>query len=323
MTAARSNPHGPAVREGRRETADRPSSVNGQRLGARQRAWRDRAFLLMALPGVALLLVFHYLPRKGDGTMVRDWETEEYVAALEFHNKLREAGVIHPGFAGHSTAQAADLFARGSTVLYGDGVGGWRGWVEEAHRPLSQLGALLPLSYDGKNPRYFLSPGLTGVTMFGKDEPAKVKERLAIVNALAAPFGSEESMLLDYGVKGVDYEIEGGEPVITERGLAETKNGFLNIGCRPRVLYSGASPEWAKQQHAWETKVAPAGVADPSVGVYSATATRAGAATQQMNDTIVDVVSGRKTIADFQQAVKNWKSKYGDKIRSELQQGIA
>ncbi len=260
--------------------------------------------------------------KKSDGSLVRSWETEEYVEALDFHVKLVKAGLVYPGFAGLSTAQAADLFSSGKIALYGDGVGGWRGWVEEKHRPVEQLGALYPLAHGGGDPHYYLSPGLTGVTMFRKDEAPEIKERLAIVNALAAPFGSEESMLIDYGVKGVDYELQKGEPVITARGLAETKNGFYNIGARPRVLYSGASPEWARRQHAWETKVAPAGVEDPSVGVYSKTATKSGAATQAMEDTITDVVSGRKSVKDFQRAVRDWRSKFGDQIRTELQEGL-
>ena len=121
----------------------------------------------------------------------------------------------------------------------------------------------------------------------------------------------------------MDYELQKGQPVITARGLAETKNGFYNIGARPRVLYSGASPEWARQQHAWEAKVAPAGIPDPSVGVYSKTASQSGAATKAMQDTVVDVVAGRKSVADFKNAVKDWKTKYGDKIRGELQEGMS
>ena len=260
--------------------------------------------------------------KRDDGTLVRSWETEEYVEALAFHRSLRDKGYLYPGFAGLSGAQAADLFKAGRTALYGDGVGGWRGWVEEAHRPVEQLDAMLPMSANGNDPQYYLSAGLTGVTMFRKDDTDKIKQRLSIVNALAAPFGSKESMLIDYGVKGVDYELKGGEPVVTARGLAETKNGFYNIGARPRVLYSGASPEWARRQHAWESKVAPFGISDPTLGVYSKTATRSGAATQTMEDTITNVVSGRKTVKDFQQAVRDWKTKYGDKIRGELQEGL-
>jgi putative aldouronate transport system substrate-binding protein len=43
------------------------------------------------------------------------------------------------------------------------------------------------------------------MTAIKKGSPERVKELLRIEDFLAAPFGSQESLLLEYGVKDVDF----------------------------------------------------------------------------------------------------------------------
>ncbi len=55
-----------------------PAGVSAGRLGQRlswpRRLWRDRVLLLLALPGLALLVVFHYLPWLGNVVAFEDYQ---------------------------------------------------------------------------------------------------------------------------------------------------------------------------------------------------------------------------------------------------------
>src|SRR5437660_5380656 len=54
-----------------------------------------------------------------------------------------------------------------------------------------------------------------------KASPDRIKELLRIMNFLAAPFGSQEDLLLSYGIQGQDYSLDPkGNPVPTSEGIA-------------------------------------------------------------------------------------------------------
>ena len=68
---------------------------------------------------------------------------------------------------------------------------------------------MLPFSADGQSPpRQFLGVGTFGSTVINKDTPERVRELLGVLNYIAAPFGSQEKLLGDYGVKDVDFSFD-------------------------------------------------------------------------------------------------------------------
>ena len=68
----------------------------------------------------------------------------------------------------------------------------------------------------------------------------------------------------------------------------------------------------------------PAGVSDPTLGLFSPTLGAKGAVINRtMLDGITDVVAGRRPIADYEQLVKDWQTAGGEQIRKELQDGLA
>ena len=75
MTAVHVNSHGQTVEEQRQTPPDtgRPPRRSGRPADLRQRFWRDRAFLVMAMPGMVILLVFYYLPVLGNVVAFQDY----------------------------------------------------------------------------------------------------------------------------------------------------------------------------------------------------------------------------------------------------------
>jgi putative aldouronate transport system substrate-binding protein len=92
----------------------------------------------------------------------------------------------------------------------------------------------------------------------------------------------------------------------------------------PQVMYVPDIPGYAKAEYEAEHALVPAGVSDPTWGLFSTTLGAKGAVINRtMLDGITDLVAGRRPLADFDQLVKEWQAAGGEQIRKELQDGLA
>jgi hypothetical protein len=93
------------------------------------------------------------------------------------------------------------------------------------------------------------------------------------LNFVAAPFGTEEYQLLNYGARGQDFEFDqGGNPILTELGNSDTILAAWQFVVVPSaVLFHGNDAEFAKQAFADQQAIEPYLVPDPSAGLFSAT----------------------------------------------------
>lgn len=257
-----------------------------------------------------------------DGTLTKDWETDEYFAAVEYHLELSKQGYFHPDFTGYTVTQAKQAFSSGTTALYMDGLAAWRGFVEQERRSVDEIGVMLPFALPGADPVFHVASGIFGITALRQDDPAVVQDRLRLLDFLAAPFGTEEWFLLNYGVEGVDHEMTSGLPVLTDKGIEEIRTMFKFIGAPPGVMFSGQSPQWVEAQHAWESAVIPATIPDPTVGVYIEPVEDTTGALQAVYDAVADVTAERISIDDFRAVTENWTEKIGNETRERLQEAL-
>jgi putative aldouronate transport system substrate-binding protein len=85
-------------------------------------------------------------------------------------------------------------------------------------------------------------------------------------------------------------------------------------------MYVPDVPGYAKAEFEAEHFLVPAGVSDPTLGMFSPTLGAKGAVINRtMLDGITDVVAGRRPIAEYDQLVKEWQAAGGEQIRKELQ----
>jgi putative aldouronate transport system substrate-binding protein len=163
------------------------------------------------------------------------------------------------------------------------------------------------------------------MTALKKGSSDRLTELLRIMNYLAAPFGSQESLLLEYGVKDADYSIDNrGNPVLTRQGQQDTIVSWRYLTMRPQVLFDTNDPEFARTAYADEQTIIPVEIPDPSLGLYSPTnQAKGGPLMQGMLDGLVDIVAARRPLADLDQLVQTWRSGGGDQIRTEFQQAYA
>jgi putative aldouronate transport system substrate-binding protein len=149
---------------------------------------------------------------------------------------------------------------------------------------------------------------------------------LRIMDYVAAPFGSQEFLLINYGVQGRDWDPDAnGNPILNKTGQVDfaapslgSVSFFSTLVGRYLVLYSAADPTFAKRIQDYQKILAPISTEDASLGLYSATQASSGVQLiQPFGDGITDIVAGRRPLSDLDDLVSTWRSAGGDKSRME------
>ncbi len=261
------------------------------------------------------------------GKLTKDIETEEFRAALGYVRDLYAAGVYYPDQLNNSTAQQALIAGRVAV-----NANGWTGyqqfWDTGAKAdPPQRIGSLHPFSHDGSKPVWHQYEGPLGKTVVKKGSPERVKELLGILNYLAAPFGSQEYELMNYGIRGTDFDYDAkGNPVINDKGTTELNiNGAWQYTVSPvQVLFDPNDAEFVKAAYADQQALAPALIRDPTAGLYSAAnASKGGQITQSFSDGLGPIVRGQGQLSDLDGLISAWKTGGGDQIRSEYEAAYA
>jgi putative aldouronate transport system substrate-binding protein len=268
---------------------------------------------------------------ESDGKLTRNYETPEFRAAVGFVRELFTDGVYHPDSAQlTSNVVARGEFAAGKWAVWHEAFN--VGWSDAWRRGRTgstpfevHLVNPFPAQEGGKTFQY-LGTGTLGATALKKAAPERIKEQLRILNYLAAPFGTQEDVLLSYGLPGVDYNLDSaGNPIVTDRGNADANYvPWKYVTQRPPVLYLPDIPDFAQQLSAAENIVIPIGVSDPTVGFVSDTAVAKNVVLNNAAlDGIRDILVGRRPLADLDQVVKEWQTGGGEQMRREYMEAIA
>jgi putative aldouronate transport system substrate-binding protein len=174
---------------------------------------------------------------------------------------------------------------------------------------------------DGGKPQAFMTGGFVAMNALKKASPERIKELLRIMNFLAAPFGSQEDVLLSYGLKDQDYTLDArNNPVPSIEGI--NRAGYVPwryIAQHPYLNYQADLPGFAKASWDAAGVLIPLGVYDPTVGYYSPTNFGKGAtANIAWSDGVRDIILSRRPLSDYDGLTKDWVSAAGDQIRKEF-----
>jgi putative aldouronate transport system substrate-binding protein len=262
-----------------------------------------------------------------NGTFTKDFETDEFRAALGFVRDLYAAGCFYP----EPNLNAVSMRASFKAGKYAVQSLGWPAYVAEfwnqalKQNPPVVFRTLPPFRADGGQPITHQFQGVQGKTAIKKSSPDRVKELLGILNFLAAPFGSKEYHLLNYGTQDVDFSFDAnGNPVLTDKGAADNNIGPQYVVVPPQVLFNPSDAEYVKEAYAEQQAIVPHFVADPSAPLYSGTnQAKGGQIIQPFADGLGDLVTGRAPLTNLDDLVRTWRTSGGDQIRSEFQQAYA
>lgn len=247
-------------------------------------------------------------------------ESEEMKAALEQVTKLWKAGYVHPD-SFTNPGENFTWWSGGITSIYFQNIAGWPTYAKSY--PDWNIGVIALPKWEGGG----LAPKALGVAGYGayaalkKAKPGRIKELLRILDYFAAPFGTKEYLLMNYGVAGADYTMKGTDPVPTKSAVSEYPQGLLYCGSQQYVnLYVPGNTEAVKAEHAYLTKVLPTGVSNPTWGLYSETnATKGATAGTNVLNAQSDIIQGRRKLSEWDQIVKTWRQQAGDATRREYE----
>lgn len=277
---------------------------------------------------VVIQKIFGVLPdapnywRVEDGRLVHKIETEEYREALAFARKLHDGKYVHPDAEAGKDADAKIRFTGGQTLMYNDGTGGWKGMVTEQAGTDFDMQALDYFHHDGGDPRLWQDEPAGIFTFLNKNLPEeKIKEILAIADIAAAPYGTREFMLTNYGVEGTHYTVEDGEPVYTEQGVAEAQpSTFLFLASPPHTIAYPDQPQLAQDYAGWMARQAPHVRQPVFFGMQIVEPQRYASLYTPFDDLQKDIRRGRKKVSDIETAVSTWRNSGGDELRDWYQE---
>jgi putative aldouronate transport system substrate-binding protein len=283
-------------------------------LGAQPTYW--------VLPAVLEMMGAPNVWRESGGKFVSQWEVPEAREAIGVVAQMWKAGYIHPD--SFATSNTLSWWSSGTTALYFQNVAGWPG--SATGHPDWKVDVIpLPKWAGGGLAKKALGAPAYGVFAgFKKASEERIKQLLKIADHLAAPFGSQEYIAVNYGAVGADYTLDGTDPVQSKAAAGE-KMPIDYVGSQKfTALYAPGASELVKGEHDYLSTVLPTGVENPALGLYSETALGDGArANSDLISVVNDVIQGRKGLSDWDAALKSWQDAGGAQMAKEYEQAYS
>jgi putative aldouronate transport system substrate-binding protein len=261
------------------------------------------------------------------GDLITQWETEGIIEAMNWERKIFQAGMVSPDGVAGDTSTAKQRFWSGQNVIYADGSGSWSGGDVISGTAADKSYVRMAFDFfaaDGGTPRIPLSPPTEYLSYLNRDlKPAQIKEILRIANFLAAPFGSYEFTLINYGAANVDYTMTKDGPVPTATGnkdvaaaalllLASPNNPISSPGY-PSVTTLSARYQQRNVKYSYKPLFYATNVTVPNDLVTTAANAPFSNPT---NNIMFEVVRGRSTISDYQSTLNEWLRGGGNKLKA-------
>ncbi len=256
-------------------------------------------------------------------------ETEQFRAAVSYARDLWTAGIFHPNAMQYNLVNARNDFAARRFAFRFDGfqsasVTFWDNAVNLDPPGKPRIMTPFPATAGGK-PTYWANSGILGYSVIKQASPDRVRELLRILNWLAAPLGSQEYLLMTYGLKDTHWTPDGkGNPILNARGKADALVPFRYITQGPVALYYTRDPQYAQVMQDAEKAMFPYVAINPTDGYYSPTKdSKYAALAQRLSENLNDVVLGRQPFSYLDQVAKEWLDNGGNQMRTEFEKEIA
>jgi putative aldouronate transport system substrate-binding protein len=262
------------------------------------------------------------------GNLTKDYETDEFKAALAYLRGIFEAGLMSPRAVDTATNSRTD-FVGGRMAVSAEGYGPswndfWRRGLQA--NPPQHFAMIPPFAHDGGKPTQWLGSGVIAMTALKKAPDERIKELLRVLDWMASPFGSEEELLFFYGLKDQDFTFDAtGNPLPTTDGLSRSAYvPWRYISQHPLVAYQPDIPGYAQACNDAEQLIIPNGIEDPTQSFYSPTSSGPGVvANNTMVDGINQIIIGHEPLAAYDDLLRGWQAAAGNQLRKEYLTAMA
>lgn len=269
-----------------------------------------------------------------DGKWTKDWETDQFKAGVQLARDVWADGSFDPDTT-YTTPTADAAFQQGRFAYRFSGalnINHYDAGAVPIHRfqpmqnPPWKVRLAPPIPGEaGAKGQFNYGTGNFGLIILRKAPSDRIKRLLKVIDYICAPFGSQEYLTVQYGVKDQDYQLdEAGNPVRTQQGVQNLISWGGVLGNPPPVLFDPQRQDFAATMNAALKPLAAVGAQDPTIGLYSATNQRSGFLLQtKFADGLIDIIVGRRPLTDYDQLVKEWRAAGGDATRTEFEQAYA
>ncbi|MER7581162.1 Tat pathway signal sequence domain protein [Kitasatospora sp. NPDC097691] len=264
-----------------------------------------------------------------NGRLVHLFETPEFLEAVDWHAKLTAAGYVHPdALAGDS--KSGSRFYSGKALIGGGGPGAWNLADHQAGTaadPNYRRGAFNTFAADGKGKPVLYMGSATGILSYLNADlkPAQIEELLSVANYLAAPYGTAEFTLINYGVEGVHHNRVNGVPTFTDEGQKCVQAQTYPFLAAPAAVVSNPGADLVtKDYSAWQAANVQALTKPPFWGMnYTMPQAIATAeAAQSVNDIVRDCYRGKKKLSELQDVIASWRNGPGDRLKKWMTENV-
>jgi putative aldouronate transport system substrate-binding protein len=259
-----------------------------------------------------------------NGKLVHKYELPQFLDALDWHYRLATAGYVHPDALAGDNANGTTRFYSGKVLIAGGGGGNGTWNVPDyqsgtAANKNYRRGAFNIIAADGRSkPQLFLAKSTSELSYLNANlKPEQIEELLAVANYLAAPYGSAEYTMVNYGVEGTHYTMVNGVPTATEDGKKNVQaQTFPFLAAPPQVISNPGADIVTRDNAAWQAANVQA-VYKPvfwNMNISLSQSLATAEAAQSVEDAIKDCYHGKKKVADVRDAITSWKSSGGDRL---------
>ncbi|MFC5661691.1 ABC transporter substrate-binding protein [Kitasatospora misakiensis] len=265
----------------------------------------------------------------GSGKLVHLFETQEFLEALDWHNRLAGAGYVHPdALAGDE--KGGTRFFSGKSLISGGGTGAWNLADHQsgiAADPNYRRGAFNTITHDGKGTPAIYMGASTGIISYlnANLKPEQIEELLSVANYLAAPYGTAEYTLINFGVEGVHHNRENGVPTFTEEGKKDVQAQTFPFLTAPSAVISNPGGDQVTQDYAaWQGANVKYLTKPIFWGMnYSMPPSIAAAeAAQSVSDTVKECYRGKKKVSEVQDVISSWRSGPGERLKAWMTENV-
>ena len=127
----------------------------------------------------------------------------------------------------------------------------------------------LPAETGGKG-QYNYGPGNFGLIILNKNSADRIKRLLKVIDYIVAPFGSQEYLVVNYGLKDQDYQLdENGNPKRTPQGVQNLIGWQGVMGAPAPTLFDPQLPDFAPTMNAALSRMRPSAGSCPRCRSHS------------------------------------------------------
>lgn len=259
--------------------------------------------------------------KQADGKVVHRHELPEYKQAIEFMARLYAEKLIHPDLAGSDGGDVTTLFKGGKIFMYATGGGSWKETWKPAvavNPKFNMQGVKVFGSEKGRNPvRWRTRPGVMWTFIKKGQGQERVQELLRVLNYTAAPFGTKEWELQNFGVEGTHFKRDSaGAPATNDLFTKEFANQYIFLGGRPPVVVGGPDiPTYAADFVNWGNDAAQYLETNPWDGIKVEVPSSQAAIEQPTADKVTDILRGRAPVSSYDKVLSDWRAGGGDAAR--------